>query len=161
MDVDSLNIIAEVGAALAGFATLAGVIGRNHRDRFYAFGIVEASLIALVFSLLPRIVVSIRATALLFFFVWSAAWINAMRKNFKATGQVLERQSTHPVFIAASCTIMFAGSVFSLLIVLPIWPEYNAWFYQSAVICPLLISCFLLWLTVKGLLHGDEDQSPI
>ena len=160
MYLESLTIVAEVGAALAGFAALAGVLGRGHRDRIIAFGVVETGLIAVAFALLPRVLVSLRATALLFFITWTIAGVTRIRQNRTATGvAIFDASEIHPVLTAASLITSLAGSVFSLLVVLAIWPEYEARFYESAVICPLLISGFMLWVTVRNLVLGDDDPA--
>jgi hypothetical protein len=35
----------------------------------------------------------------------------------------------------------------------------DEWFYESAVLSPLFMSCFMLWLTVRNLVLGDEDPA--
>jgi H+/Cl- antiporter ClcA len=158
--MSSLTIVAEVGAALAGFATLAGVLRRGHRDRVVAFGVVETSLIALVFALLPRVIVSLRVAALLFFIVLATALFTRIRQNMRVTEKSLfDTSELHPLLIGASFVPPIAGLVFALLVVLPIWPKYDEWFYESAVLCPLLMSCFMLWLTVRNLVLNDDDPA--
>lgn len=160
MQLESLNIVAEVGAALAGFATLASVLRKGHRDRIAALGVVETSLIAVAFALLPRLLGSLRPTALLFFVVWTAATLIRSRQNTRATeGSAFDRSQVHPFLAVAGLITSLAGSVFSLLVVMAIWPEYEQRFYESAVICPLLISSFLLWLTVRNLVLADDDPA--
>jgi len=157
---ESLTVIAEVGAALAGFATLAGVLRRGHRDRIVAFGVVETSLIAVAFALLPRVLVSLRVTALLFFLVWTTAALTRTRQNMRVTGRsLLDKSELHPVLGLASLATSLAGSAFSLLVVLAIWPQHEQRFYESAVTCPLLISSFMLWLTVRNLVLADDDPA--
>ena len=51
MQFFALPLIAEIGAALAGFATLAGIIRRDELDADAIFGIVFNSLIAVVFAI--------------------------------------------------------------------------------------------------------------
>lgn len=160
MQPDSLTIVAEVGAALAGFATLAGVLRRGHRDRIVAFGVVETSLIAVAFALLPRILVDLRLTALLFFAVWTTVALTRTLQNMRVTGRsILATNELHPLLGLAALGTSIAGSAFSLLVVLSIWPEHEQRFYESAVICPLLVSSFMLWLTVRNLVLTEEDPA--
>ena len=51
MQFFALSLIAEIGAALAGFATLAGIIRRDDLDADAIFAIVFNCLIAVVFAL--------------------------------------------------------------------------------------------------------------
>lgn len=159
MDPESLTVIAEVSAALAGFASLVGVLRREDRvGRRSAFGVVETSLIALAFALLPRMIADLRVSAFLFLCVWSAAWVNALLQYWKATGKVPDATYAPRLFRAVSLTFQLAGSVLALLILLGAWPEQAARLYEAAVICPLFVSCLLLWLMVRRLLLATEDS---
>ena len=60
VDFDSLSVVAEVGAASAGFAALLGVLRRYGLDRLAASGVAARSLIEVAFSLVPRRVGNLR-----------------------------------------------------------------------------------------------------
>jgi hypothetical protein len=153
-DLDSLTTIAEVGAALAGFATLAGILRRDYADRNAAFGVVETSLIAVGFSLLPPVVGNLRVTAALFVIVLAAGFASALLRQRKATGTALFVGK--PLFTAVASIVNLAGFAFGLLVALAIYPEHAARLYRSAVLCPLLLACLLLWLTVRSLVFSPE-----
>ena len=158
---ESLGVFAEVSAALAGFAALVGILRRDDRiGRRSAFGIVETSLIALAFSLLPFAISNLRIAAFLFFATWSAAWVNALFQYRRTAGSLPDATYAPLLFRAAALSVQLAGSLLSLLVVLRVWPEHAARVYQAAVLCPLLMSGLLLWLTIRRLVDpGDEPAA--
>ena len=88
MELDALSSIAEVGAAIAGFATLASFIRRDGIDAEAVFGVVQCSLFAVVFALIPMLMFSdsssseagLRLLSLVYFFCWTALWIWAANR---------------------------------------------------------------------------------
>ena len=156
--LDSLATVAEVGAALAGFATLAGILRRDYADRNRAFGVVETSLIAVVFSLLPSMVGDLQVTAALFLLVWTTAWAHAIYRLWKFTGSASAGQ--HPLHLVIMSPITLGGSALALIVVLGLYQEHATRFYASAVFCPLLMSCLLLWRTAKGIILATEQPLP-
>ena len=156
-NLDSLTAVAEVGAALAGFATLAGILRRDYVDRNIAFGVVETSLIAVAFSLLPPTVGNLRVTAALFFLVWTTAWVHATYRQRKFGGSML---SGLPLIAMTMLALPLAGSAFALLVALGMYSEHATRFYASAVLCPLLVACFLLWLTVRRIVFPTDGPPP-
>ena len=159
MAFDSLDIFAEVGAALAGFATLAGVLRRDFSDRHIAFGVVELSLIAVVFSLLPRATGNLRISALLFLIVWSSAWANAAIQNLRHSGSAKNPNLNSPYTQAASSILLFAGCVFAVLVVLAVWPERAVQLYSSSLMCAVSAACLFLWVVGKGLFYEADGKS--
>ena len=155
---DSLDVYAEVGAALAGFATIAGVLRRKFTDRHLAFGVVELSLIAVVFAFVPRMISDIRVSALLFLIAWSSAWIYAGIRNSRHTGVVLNPYVTSRVFHAAALVVAVAGAVFSVLVLLEVWPDRALHFYSSSLACALFAACLFLWLVARTLFYEIESE---
>jgi hypothetical protein len=151
--LDLLSTIAEVGAALAGFATLAGILQGRLRERITAFGVVETSLIAVAFSLLPAVVGNLRISAALFVVAFGAGYGSAMVRSWKD-----DRESIKPnhLFAAVLTIVVFATFSSGLLVVLDVYPEHAARLYSAAVLGPLLAACLMLWLTVKTLVFSPE-----
>jgi hypothetical protein len=152
--LDSLTTVAEVGAALAGFATLAGILRRDHTDRTAALGVVEMSLIAVGFSLLPALVGNLRIASGLFVVVWTAGAVYATVRHAKgAASTVLE---VSPLLNAVILTVVAAAFVLGLLVALAIFPDHAIKLYKWAVHCALFLAGLFLWLTVNRIVFPDE-----
>ena len=157
MQLDALGTIAEVGAAIAGFATLAAVFRRAVLDRQEMFGVVQCSLVAVGFAVLPLalpaphhgIVPLAVALAILWTLVWGHAAIGVVR---------LMRDPDAPTSAAVATPIMtsnLAGTVFAVATVVS--APNRAVFYQLAVFCPLLTAMLLLWDVVRRYLQEPAD----
>ena len=155
-NLDSLTAIAEVGAALAGFATLAGILRRDYADRNIAFGVVETSLIAVVFALLPAAVGSVRVPAALFFLVWTIAWTHATYRQRRFAGSI---SGGHTLLAVATLPIPIVGSALALLTAIGMSPEHGGRFYACALLCPVVISCVLLWMTVRAMSFTPDGSA--
>jgi len=105
------------------------------------------------------VIVNLKVLALLFFLVWTSAWLSGARRNLKFTGQSAFRTDVPVVLQVASIAPSLAGSGFSLLVLLPVWPDLDERFYTSALICPLITSSFLLWLITKSLVLNDDGPT--
>jgi len=55
LESEWLTTVAEVAAALASFAPLAGLLGKERFDRLAILGVVEASFVALIAALAPHL----------------------------------------------------------------------------------------------------------
>ena len=158
--LDSLNTIAEVGAALAGFATLAGILRGRLSDRITAFGVVETSLIAVAFSLLPPVVGNLRITAALFVFVFAAGYGSAMVRNYRREDRESMRTGELP-FASVLTVVVLATFSSGLLVAFGVYPEHAARLYTAAVLGPLIAACLMLWLTVRTLAFSPESSPPL
>ena len=146
----SLATVAEIAAALAGFAALAGILRRDYTDRHIALGGVEMSLIAVAFSLLPSVIGELRVTAMLFVAVWSTAAASATRRQRKATGQVFLDET--PLISILLLMLVFTAIALGVLVVLAIYPDHAPRLYTSAIVCVVLASCLTLWRTVRQII---------
>jgi hypothetical protein len=141
--------VAQVSAALAGFAALAGLLGGGRLDKLVVSGVVETSLIALLFSLVPRLL-SLRVAAFALLLVYTTVWVNAAQQSY-----AMARQGTagHPLVSIFVFGVAIAGSGFSLSVALNVWAASNSRLYEAAVFCVVTNSCALLWLALRRFLY--------
>ncbi len=157
MDFVALTTIAEVGAALAGFAALAGVLKSGAFDSDSIFDVVVNSLIALVFSLLALRFgetsggVRILATALAL--ASSVALARSLRVGWAAYHAYRDEMITYDL----SSRIIWFGASLSMLLVPPVsilvaadfLPARARLLYETALLSHLLAAALLLLDVVR------------
>ena len=158
MSYDSLDVFAEIGAALAGFATIAGVLQSDINQRHNAFGVVQVSLLTMLLSLLPRLVPDIRVAAFFFLVSWSALWVITGIRNSRFTGVVV--RVPQPFFVTGSAFVLAcAGSALAVAILLGLWPELASTLYGWCLMCGLLTASLFLAEVARTIFIASGDSA--
>ena len=158
MTFDSLDIFAEVGAALAGFATIAGVLQEDVSHRHNALGVVQTSIVAMIFALVPRLVGDLQVSALLFLVGWSALWTGAGIRNARLMGSVVAVPLPRWV-IAVNFVLACAGSLIAIAVVIDKWPDRALQLYSWCLMCAILTSSHLLVEVGRTLFLGGVRKT--
>lgn len=152
----ALPLIAEIGAALAGFATLAGVIGDNELDADSIFATVFNSLIAVIFAVLAILFLSREGThsdsirflaaALLAASVTAIAReINVYRSSWRDHSKRPALDGLGKVFGSASLLTMPVSPLLSCAVISGVFSTSAALLYELAVFSHLAVAMDLGW----------------
>lgn len=159
MQFFALSLIAEIGAALAGFATLAGVIRHDELDADAIFGTVFNSLIAVFFALIAILFAgaggtgsqSIRVIAAALLFT-SVVAISREVKVYRASWRDMHEKAKvggfGRIFGAASLVSMLPSPLLASVVMSGIFPARAALLYELAVLSHLLVAIFILLYVV-------------
>jgi len=159
MQFFALPLIAEIGAALAGFATLAGVIRHDDLDADAIFAAVFNSLIAVVFALIAILLAgasgsgaqSIRfagAALLLASLVAISREVSVYRASWRDASKTPDVQGLGSIFGIAALVTMVPPPLLAFAVVSGAFPDHAALFYELAVFSHLLIAIFFLLYVV-------------
>jgi hypothetical protein len=155
----ALPLIAEIGAALAGFATLVGVIRHDELDADAIFATVFNSLIAVVFAIVAILFLessetagqSIRFIAALLLatsVMVISREFNVYRLSWKDESKRPEVTGVGRFFGAATVVSMFVSPALTCVVVGGLFPMRAALLYEFAVFSHLLTAIFLLLFVV-------------
>ena len=155
MSTDALLTIAEISGTFAGLVALASLIKSRPRGDMYLVGMIETSLFALVFALMPVLLSAsgrlddsvLRPCAGLFLIFWSLLQVRGYllaRASFSQ--QAVSRLEAGSAVVMAA--VQLAGIVLPAILLSPWLPNHSATLYSLAVLCPLLVTAFVLWITV-------------
>ena len=162
----ALTTIAEVGVALAGFATLASAFNRHAFDSEAVFGVVANGSIAMVFSLfalrfggadlgLRVLAVMLAAVAVMLLRRALRLWVGAR------VDETLVSDGPSTILGMAALVGMLSSFLFSVLVVVDVRPGDAGLMFESALLCHLLIAVFLLIMAVwRNFAVRDVSPAP-
>ena len=156
MSTDALLTVAEIAGTFAGLVALASLIKTRPRGDVYLLGMIEMSLFALVFALLPVLISAsgrledsvLRPCAGLFLLTWSLLQV----RGYLLSRATFSQQAAGPgeaLIAAVMALVQLAGIVLPAILLSPWLPTHSATLYSLAVLCPLLATAFILWMTVR------------
>ena len=166
MEFVSLALIAEVGATLAGFATMMSALNRNRDNSTAMWGVVLLGLLAMVFSFLGlRFAGSanaIRVIAALLFVVSFLVMMHALREAVRGTRDNMRRAQEKSIRSDDDIPSLVLGSSAALCSTLPpsmailvatnAFPESAKLIYELALLSLILVAALLmLYLTWRTL----------
>lgn len=171
MEFSALSLIAEISAALAGFATLAGVVRHDELDADGIFAIVLNCLIAMLFALIAILLVgpagigsqALRplSAALLLAFVL-ALWreVNVYRLSWRDMPERREG-GLGGVFGIGAIVSMPLPALLAAVVVMGVFPARAAMLYELAVLSHLLVAIFLLLYVVwRNFALRSQTRTP-
>ena len=159
MQFFALSLIAEIGAALAGFATLAGIIRHDEIDADAIFGIVFNSLIAVVFAIVGILIAgaegtgaqSIRIVAgalLLTDIVALVREVNVYRASWRSMPEERMAGGLGRIFGIGALLSMLPSPLLACAIISGSFQTGAALLYELAVFSHLLAAIFILLYVV-------------
>ena len=166
MEFVNLALIAEVGATLAGFATMTSALNRNRDNSTAMWGVVLLGLLAMVFSFLGlRFTGSadaIRVIAALLFVVSFLVMMHALREAVRGARESMSRAQENSIRSDDDIPSMVLGSGAALCSILPpsmailvatnAFPESSKFVYelalQSLLLQAALLMLYLTWRTL-------------
>ena len=152
MEFVALTTIAEVGAALAGFATLAGAIRGNAYDIESVYGAVLNAIIALVFALLALRFggsdVGLRILAAALAVVSSLVVTRLVRLVANAREDSAKYDRSSKILGRGAGLAILSAPPLSILVVFGVLPEQGRLLYESALLCHVLAAVLLLLYVV-------------
>jgi hypothetical protein len=155
----ALPLIAEIGAALAGFATLAGIIRRDELDSDAIFAIVFNSLIAVVFALVGILFAGAEGTGTLSIRIIAGALlptatlaiareVNVYRTSWRAMPEERTVGGLGRLFGIGALVTMLPSPLLACAIMSGHFQSGAALLYELAVFSHLLVAIFLLLYVV-------------
>lgn len=166
MEFVNLALIAEVGATLAGFATMTFALNRNRDNSTAMWGVVLLGLLAMIFSFLGlRFADSddaIRVLAALLFVASFLNMMHALREAVRGTRDNMRRAQETSIRSDDDITSLVLGSSAALCSTLPpsmailvatnAFPESAKLIYelalQSLILEAALLMLYLTWRTL-------------
>jgi len=149
-----LSTIAQVGATLAGFATLASAIRGTPYDSDAIFDVVGHSLLALIFALCASILGEslgpLRAFAAL---LAASTWlmfvrdVHVMIVSWRDDSSDYDRVSG--VLGAAYMLLILATPLLSTAVALNVFPQHAALLYESALLAQVVAAALMLFDIVR------------
>lgn len=155
MSFFALPLMAEIAAAFAGFATIAGIIGRDALQADAIFDIVLHSLIALFFALIGILLIgsgamgypTFRVLALVLLTVSVLALVREVQVYRASWRHMTEEEKTGglgQVLGVGALASMLPSPVLSATIAAGAFPERAALLYELALLSHLLVALLLL-----------------
>jgi hypothetical protein len=151
----ALSLVAEVGAAFAGFATIAGVIGRDDMQADSIFDIVLHCLIAVVFALVAIAVIgtggfghqSLRGIALVLLAVsvlGIAREVHVYRASWRDMPEEEKTGGLGRALGVGALLSMLPSPVLAAVVAAGFFSARAAFLYELALLSHLLVALFLL-----------------
>ena len=159
MQFFALSLIAEIGAALAGFATLAGIIRRDEIDSDAIFAIVFNSLIAVVFALVGILFAGAEGTGTLSIRIIAGALlatatlaiareVNVYWVSWRTMPEERTVGGLGRLFGIGALVTMLPSPLLACVIMSGYFQTSAALLYELAVFSHLLVAIFLLLYVV-------------
>jgi hypothetical protein len=159
--VDALLTVAEIAGTFAGLVALASLIKTRPRGDVYLIAMIETSIVALVFALMPVLLASsgepddsvLRPCAGVFLVTWSLLQVRGYRLSRISFSQQAARR-LDVVHTSVMVFVQLAGIVLPAILLSPWLPDHSMTLYSIAILSPLLCAVSVLWMAVREIALG-------